>query len=561
VNAALQAARDALLDRRTAAESFSWPDVGEHFNWAHDWFDGFARENDRTALVIVEANGTAASYTFAELVDRSDRLGAWLRDQGVRAGDAVVLMLGNQVELWSTMLALIKLGAVMIPTTSAVTPAELRDRIGRGRAGLVICNPGDVAKVQSVGGVRAVLTSEDLRAAEEFPATPLPHPMNASQDRLLLYFTSGTTSRPKLVEHTHVSYPVGHLTSMAWLGLEPGDVHLNISSPGWAKHAYSMFFAPWLAEATVVAFNYERFDPVPLLDVLATHGVTTFCAPPTVWRMLIKADLGRGPGTLRELLSAGEPLNAEVVERIRAAWGRTIREGYGQTETTIVVGNMPGAVVRPGSMGRSLPGAGVVLVDPATGEPHPSEGEICLDLSRSPLGLMTGYQDDELRNAEAMAGGYYHTGDLASADAEGYLTFIGRVDDVFKSSDYKVSPFELESVLLEHPAVLEAAVVPVPDPVRLTVPKAYVSLAPGHLADQATADDLFRYARANLPAYLRIRRLEFASELPKTTSGKIRRAELRARESKAEATPLSRSAVEYSDPGSGRTPSTGAETM
>jgi len=427
------------------------------------------------------------------------------------------------------MLAVMKLGAVIMPTTTAVGPAELIDRIDRGNARFVVCNDGDQQKLAEVPGDYLVVTTAAFGEAYSRAPAPVAHPGTGPEDRLLLYFTSGTTSRPKLVEHTQVSYPVGHLSTMFWIGLQPGDVHLNISSPGWAKHAWSCFFAPWLAEATVLVYNYARFNPDTLLQVLREQHVTTFCAPPTVWRMLINADLSGGGGDLRELLGAGEPLNPEVIEQVRKAWGITIRDGFGQTETTAQVGNTPGSLVKPGSMGRPLPGVPVVLVDPVTGKPSSEEGEICLDLSQNPFNLMTGYQGDEQRNAEAMAGGYYHTGDVASVDADGYITFIGRTDDVFKASDYKVSPFELESVLIEHPAVAEAAVVPAPDPLRLAVPKAYVALAPGWEPTDETAFQILKYAREHLAPYLRVRRLEFF-ELPKTISGKIRRVELRARE-------------------------------
>ncbi|MEV0974042.1 AMP-binding protein [Microtetraspora glauca] len=539
---ALRAARDELLDLRTsygdAVERFSWPDVGDTFNWAHDWFETWARDNERTGLVIVEEDGSRAAYSFAELCRRSDQVARHLAAGGVGRGDSVVIMLGNQVELWETMLAVMKLGAVIMPTTTAAGPAELTDRLDRGNAKAVVCNVADTAKFEAVpGGYLKVVVGgtadgwSELAAAYELDAAPLPHPGNVSTDRLLLYFTSGTTSRPKLVEHTHVSYPVGHLSTMYWLGLRPGDVHLNISSPGWAKHAWSNFFAPWLAEATVFVYNYARFDPVALLARLRSENVTTFCAPPTVWRMLINADLSESPGALREVVGAGEPLNPEVISQVEKNWGLTIRDGFGQTETSALVGNSPGQRVKPGSMGRPLPGVPVVLVDATTGArlSGEGEGEICLDLSRSPLSLMTGYQGDETRNAEAMADGYYHTGDVASRDADGYVTFIGRTDDVFKASDYKVSPFELESVLIEHPAVAEAAVVPAPDSVRLAVPKAYVVLAPGHEPGEETARSILAYAREHLPPYLRVRRLEFY-DLPKTISGKIRRVELRARE-------------------------------
>ncbi|MGY1742319.1 MULTISPECIES: AMP-binding protein [unclassified Blastococcus] len=534
-----RAARDQLLglsgDHEKAVAEFRWPEVEGPFNWAVDWFDAVARGVDRPALVIAEEDGSEGRWSFDTLARRSDQVAAWLRGRGVGKGDRVVLMLGNQVELWESMLAVTKLGAVIMPTTTALGPADLADRIGRGGARHVVANAADTAKFADVPGDygRVVVggAADGWAAyadADGAPDQPLGHPGTTATDPLLLYFTSGTTSRPKLVEHTQVSYPVGHLSTMYWLGLRPGDVHLNISSPGWAKHAWSCFFAPWAAEATVYLHNYKRFDAPAMLDRIRSAGITTFCAPPTVWRMLIQADLSGGAGSLREVIAAGEPLNPEVIEQVRRAWGLTLRDGYGQTETTASVGNTPGSVVKPGSMGRPLPGVPVVLVDPVSGEPG-DDGEICLDLSRRPLSLMTGYQGDPERAAEAMAGGYYHTGDVATRDAEGYITYVGRTDDVFKASDYKISPFELESVLIEHPAVVEAAVVPVPDPVRAAVPKAYVTLAPGWEPTADTARAVLRHARERLAPYLRVRRLEFA-ELPKTISGKIRRVELRERE-------------------------------
>ena len=531
-----RAARDLLLDLREhpdrAHAEFSWPDVGDRFNWAVDWFDVVARGNDRPALVIVEEDGTSTERTFDQMATASDRVAAWLAQKGVARGDAVIVMLGNQVELWETMLAIMKLGAVIMPTTTAIGPSDLADRIERGGARFVVCNPVDTRKFESVPGDYTVLTTEDLHAAYDLDVPPAEHPGTAPSDRLLLYFTSGTTSKPKLVEHTQVSYPVGHLATMYWLGLRPGDVHLNISSPGWAKHAWSCFFAPWIAEATVFLYNYARFDAGALLEQLRQREVTSFCAPPTVWRMLIKSDLSGGPGMLREAIGAGEPLNPEVIEQVKAQWGLTIRDGYGQTETSALVGNTPGTRVKPGSMGKPLPGLPVVLVDPLTNErvDGVGEGELCLDLGGAhPLSLMTGYQGDKARNTQAMAGGFYHTGDVAARDEDGYITYVGRTDDVFKASDYKISPFELESVLIEHPAVAEAAVVPAPDPVRLAVPKAYVALAPGYEPTEETAFEILKYAREHLAPYLRVRRVEFF-DLPKTISGKIRRVELRGRE-------------------------------
>jgi acetyl-CoA synthetase len=546
-----RAARDQLLALRgehaRAVAEFSWPDLGDRFNWAHDWFDAYARDDQGTALWIAEADGSEARYTFAEVVRRSDQVARWLASVGVGRGDRVVLMLGNQVQLWESMLAVMKLGAVIMPTTTALGPADLVDRIERGGAAHVVANAADTGKFAGVPGDYTRIAVGDpvegwlpYAAADEVDDAPVEHPGTAPGDPLLLYFTSGTTSRPKLVEHTQVSYPLGHLSTVYWLGLQPGDVHLNISSPGWAKHAWSCFFAPWITGATIYLYNYARFDAPALLDRIRSAGVTTFCAPPTVWRMLIQADLSGGPGALREVIAAGEPLNPEVISQVEKAWGLTLRDGFGQTEMTAVVGNTPGSPVKPGSMGRPLPGCPVVLVDPVTGEVG-DEGEICLDLSARPLPLMTGYAGDPVRNADAMAGGYYHTGDVATRDAEGYITYVGRTDDVFKASDYKISPFELESVLIEHPAVAEAAVVPAPDPVRAAVPKAYIALAAGYEPTAETARSILAHARANLAPFLRVRKVEF-HELPKTISGKIRRVELRQREEAGDG-----GATEFSD--------------
>jgi acetyl-CoA synthetase len=541
VTEAYRASRDQLLSLRgqydRAVDEFRWPDLGDRFNWAVDWFDAIARGNDRPALVIVEEDGSATERTFDEMSKASDRLAGWLSERGVAKGDPVVLMLGNQVELWESMLAVMKLGAVLLPTTTAVNAADLVDRIVRSGTRHVICNAADTGRFAEVPGDYTRISVgpadgwADLREAAGRDWEPVEHPGTATDDPVLLYFTSGTTSRPKLVEHTQVSYPVGHLSTMYFLGIQPGDVHLNISSPGWAKHAWSCFFGPWIAEATIFIYNYGRFDAAALLGQLRERSVNSFCAPPTVWRMLINADLGERPAGLREAIGAGEPLNPEVIDRVRRAWGLTIRDGFGQTETTAQVGNAPGSEVKVGSMGRPLPGVPVVLVDPTNGKrlDGPGEGEICLDLSRRPISLMRGYQGDADRTAEAMADGFYHTGDVASIDAEGYIFYVGRTDDVFKASDYKISPFELESVLIEHPAVAEAAVVPAPDEVRLAVPKAYIALAPGHEPTEETAFSILKHAREQLNPYQRVRRIEFY-ELPKTISGKIRRVELRARE-------------------------------
>ncbi len=540
-----RASRDQLLSTATdydaALASFSWPRLSGRFNWATDWFDVIARDNDRPALWIVEEDGRERRVSFADMANRSDRVATWLATLGMAKGDRVLLMLGNQVELWEAMLAVWKLGAVVMPTTAALGPEDLTDRIARGAVRFVIANVADTDKFDGVGGdYERIAVGENAPArwhgytdADAVESAGPFESVTDVDDELLVYFTSGTTSKPKMVRHTQISYPVGHMSTLYWIGARPGDVHLAISAPGWAKHAWSCLFAPWIAEATIFVYNYSRFDAGALLGQLRRARVNTFCAPPTVWRMLIQSDLGERPAAMREILGAGEPLNPDVIARVEKAWGLTIRDGFGQTETTLQVGNTPGQPVKAGSMGRPVPGVPVVLVDPITGELS-DEGEICLDLSVHPVNLMTGYLGDPERNTAAMAGGYYHTGDVATRDTDGYITYIGRTDDVFKSSDYKVSPFELESVLIEHPAVVEAAVVPQPDDTRLSVPKAYVSLAAGWASDADTARSILEYARDHLAPYLRVRRVEFY-ELPKTISGKIRRVELRRREEAAHA--------------------------
>jgi acetyl-CoA synthetase len=526
-------ARELLLDLREdytgALSDFRWPDL-EQFNWALDWFDQMAQGNDQLALWVVREDGGETKLSYSELSSRSGRVANWLRGLGVERGDSVLLMLGNQPELWEIVLAAMKLGAVVIPATTLLARDDLADRVERGHVRHAIVASAECHKFDGVAGdfTRVSVGDpadgwHDYALAASADAPFVPDGVTRARDTLLLYFTSGTTAKPKLVEHTHVSYPVGHLSTMYWIGLRPGDIHLNISSPGWAKHAWSSFFAPFNAEATVLVYDYGRFDAVGMLELLVRCGVTTFCAPPTVWRMLVQEDLSRHEVALREVVAAGEPLNPEVIEQVQRAWGLVVRDGYGQTETTAQVGNSPGQEVRPGSMGRPLPGYRIDLVDPITGE-RGDEGEICLDRSDPPLGLMTGYRG---AGAAGEAGdGLYHTGDIATRDEEGYITYVGRTDDVFKASDYRISPFELESVLVEHPAVAEAAVVPSPDPVRLAVPKAFVVLAAGHEPTRETALAIFRHARSRLAPYKRIRRLEFA-ELPKTISGKIRRVELR----------------------------------
>ena len=538
-----QEARAFLLEHRTdydkAVAGFRWPDPAP-FNWALDWFDAELARNpesrDRPALWIVDAGSNKETkLSFAVLSRRSNQVANFLRAQGLKRGDHLLLLLGNVVPLWETMLAAMKLGVVVIPATTLLTPDELHDRLDRGRAKVVVASQDQVAKFAGLGGdglIRIVVNAPSkqegwlaFEQAADFPESFVPDGPTQPEDPMLLYFTSGTTAKPKLVRHSQRSYPVGGLSTMYWLGLRPDDVHLNISSPGWAKHAWSCFFAPWNAGATVFVVNQPRFDAKGLLATIGRCGVTTLCAPPTVWRLFIQEKLANFKVSLREVCGAGEPLNPEVIDQVRAAWGLTIRDGYGQTETTALAGNSPGQKVKVGSMGRPLPGYRVQITD-IDGQVT-KEGEITLLLDgERPAGLMQGYQGDDGQMSGA-AGEIYRSGDVVFADDEGYLTFVGRSDDVFKSSDYRISPFELESILLEHDKVAEAAVVPSPDPIRLAIPKAYVLLVSGAERSQETALSIFLHLHTRLAPFKRIRRIELVTELPKTISGKIRRVQLR----------------------------------
>jgi acetyl-CoA synthetase len=536
----LKSARDFLLGHRddyaTAKRDFRWPRL-ERFNFAFDWFDVIARERDHEALRVIHQDGSVVSRRYSDLTTQSDRLANYLRSLGVRRGDTVLLMLGNIVPLWESILAITKLGAIMIPASPLLSAADLQDRLDRGAVRAVIAGATYTDRFPQ-GTWTAVAVGADVSGWHRFDDAVgadlrfQPNAPTDSSDPLILYFTSGTTSKPKLVVHSHVSYPVGHLSTMYWIGLRPGDVHLNISSPGWAKHAWSCIFAPWLAEATILALDQPRFDALATLEAIVRERVTTFCAPPTVWRMLIQQDLPAWRSAhLRELVAAGEPMNPEVINRVRKAWGLTIRDGFGQTESSVMIANTPGQVIVPGAVGRPLPGFDVHLLD-AEGNPA-EEGEISIALgSARPTGLMCGYRIGD--RIEPLSGRFYRTGDVAVRDSNGVFTYVGRSDDVFKSSDYRISPFELESVLIEHPMVAEAAVVPSPDPVRLSIPKAFIRLTPGGLPDASTARSIFIHARQILGPFKRVRRLEFY-DLPKTISGKIRRVELRRLEAERRA--------------------------
>ncbi|AMR27819.1 branched-chain amino acid aminotransferase [Hymenobacter psoromatis] len=517
------------------------------FNWTTDILEGLhvAERPDQPALVLADDAGSQ-TISYAELAACANRLLNFWRGAGVRPGQAVLLMVPVCAELWDTYVAGIKGGQLLIPAASILTVSDLEYRFDRLLPAVVIADAENAAKIdaaeQALGqriGLKMLVGSAERPGWVGFaglaglPATAEAAPTRPD-DPLFLFFTSGTTGLPKVVTHTHFSYPVGHLSTAAWIGLRPGDRHCNISQSGWAKFAWSSFFAPLSVGATLVAYQGSgRFAAGPLLAALVRERVTTFCAPPTVLRLLVLENLAPYPFTFRECVSAGEPLNPEVIEAWQRGTGVLLRDGYGQTESTAMIYNLPGSAVRLGSMGRPSFMYDIVIADEqGTLLPDLAEGHIAVrtDTGR-PNGLFTEYFGEPARAASVFRHGLYYTGDKAYRDPDGYLWFVGRDDDVIKSSDYRVGPFEVESVLVEHPAVVEAAVVGVPHPIKGHEIKAFVILTPGTAPTPSLARELFAYGRARLAPYKMPRVLEFVPELPKTISGKIRRVELRARPS------------------------------
>jgi acetyl-CoA synthetase len=522
--------RDLLLELRddldAARAAFSWPRTAA-FNWALEWFDVVAAGNPRAALEVVRPDGGTDAVSYDELSRRSDQVANWLDSIGISRGDRILVVLGQQAELWETILACLKLGAVVIPAYTSLTRAEAADRVARGRVSCVIAR-GDLVPLFAgpVAGTRigvAVPSAGqdteshpgwlDYRRSREAPGLFVPRAATPAADPAFAYFTSGTTSAPKLVLHTHVSYPVGHLSSLYFNGLLPGDRHVNVSAPGWAKHSWSSFFVPFTAGSTLVLPREGDLVPELLPSVLASRAVTTLCAPPSFWARMAR-HLDSATPCLREATSAGEPLPARVADAVAAAWGVPVRDGYGQTETTALIGTTPGMRREPGWLGRPLPGWDITVE---------ADGSICVDLDGAPAGLMAGY-DDEERTRQAFRNGRYRTGDIGETRPDGYVRIVGRADDVFKSGGHRVSPYELEAVLRAHPCVADAAVVPAAHPVLGQAAHAVVEVAAGRTV---TARDLLAHVDARVSESLRVHSVEFAARLPRTASGKVRRAAVR----------------------------------
>ncbi|OLB65353.1 MAG: hypothetical protein AUI10_07120 [Actinobacteria bacterium 13_2_20CM_2_72_6] len=534
-HARVRSARDFLVRHRTDHErayaGFRWPRL-THFNWALEWFDVVARNNPAPALELFDADGGRRVVSYAALSARSDTVATWLTERGVRRGERVLLVLGTRPELWESVLACLKIGAVVIPTYPTLTPAEARNRVRRGGIRHVVCRAGlaGVFAGVPVAGRRIAVDGNPgagwlAYPGPDAPERPfLPTGPTPAGDLAFGYFTSGTTSEPKLVAHTHVSYPVGHLSSLYFNGLVPGDRHLNMSAPGWAKHSWSSLFVPFAAEATVLALPDGPPVPAQVAATLVDARVTSFCAPPNVWQQLRPyLDLRRP--ALREATSAGEPLDAALADEVAQTWGVRIRDGYGQTETTGLIGTTPGLTPRPGWLGLPLPGYRISLRDPQTGAPGDT-GEVCVDLADAPVGMMAGYADDPDRTARVLGRGWYGTGDLGERDPDGWIRVLGRRDDVFKWYGHRISPYELERVLRSHSSVADVAVVGVPHPVGGAQPQAMVLLRSGIPPGDRLATELLHHAAGRLAPELRPRSICFVDSLPRTASGKVRRSAL-----------------------------------
>lgn len=515
-----------------------------YFNWVADIFEplNVLPHPDEKAL-IWKYNEQQEIYTFAEVAARANQFLNFIRKYGVEYGDSIFIQLPLVPPNWYSYLACIKGGVIIVPAATSLEVSDIEFRFRSVFPQVALADPANAEKIdeaeKAVGKkIKVKIITEGRREGWESINSIFSEPTEAdaaktkSDDDLFYFFTSGTTGMPKVVVHTHFGYPTGHLTTTSWIGVKRGDLHYNISQPGWAKFSWSSFFAPWNVGATILGYHIDRFNPKEQLQALQDLKVNTFCSPPTSLRMLIQEDLKDYNFSLRECVAAGEPLNPEIIEVWKKGTGVLVRDGYGQTEATALVSNLPGSKVKFGSMGKPTFLYDVIIADDEGKEMETlEEGNICLvQHENSVNGVFKTYLLETERNAQVFKHGLYYTGDKAYKDEEGYLWFVGRDDDVIKASDFRVGPFEVESVLLEHPKVLEAAAVASPHPLRGNAVKAFVILAPGVAESAEVAQEIFDFAEQHLARYKIPRIIEFTQELPKTISGKIRRIELRAAE-------------------------------
>jgi acyl-coenzyme A synthetase/AMP-(fatty) acid ligase len=534
-----------MVDYEQACREFRW-EVPEHYNFAVDVVDHWGEDAQKLAMLWVNERGDEKRLTFRDFTVRSNQVGNALRTTGIRKGDRILIMSPRLPEWWEAVLGIMKIGAISMPGTTLLTPKDVAYRIQAAEAVAVITDEEGALKVEQVANecptlrLKIVLGAERegwvnyARAVAVAMSTLKPEPTR-SDEPMMIYFTSGTVGYPKMVLHTHVSYPIGHIvTGKYWLDLKPTDLHWNLSDTGWAKAAYSNLFGPWIMGAAMFTFDGRgRFDARQTLELLERYPISTFCAPPTAYRLLVLENLRHyNLAALRHCIGAGEPLNPEVIEAWQRGTGQIIRDGYGQTETVILVANFPPLPVKPGSMGKPSPGLTIGIVDDDGREvPAGIEGDIAVKLTPiRPVGLFKEYWRNPEATSNCIRGEWYITGDRAIRDADGYFWFIGRADDVIISAGYRIGPFEVESALVEHPSVAEAAVVASPDQLRGEIVKAFVILAPGHQPSEQLMQDLQEHVKRVTAPYKYPREIEFTTELPKTISGKIRRVELRQRE-------------------------------
>ncbi len=525
-------------------------EVPEYFNWGFDVIDRWASTKpELKALVYTDDSGKVESFTFNDVSLISNQFANFLTAKGIKKGDSVLLMLPNIPELWFLIVALIKIGAVIVPTTTQLTRKDLEYRITAAHIKGIITDSSQIEKFSglldkygdqiSLAAITDNVSKEgwvNLADARKESTKFSGEGRTKSDEICMIYFTSGTEGLPKMVMHTHVSYPLGHKATAKWLGLKEGDLHWNISSPGWAKHAWSSVFAPWNVGATTFAYNTkERFNASAHLKIIEKFRINSVCAAPTIWRMFLQEDLSKYDlSSLKSAASAGEPLNPEIISRFQKATGVTIRDGYGQTETVLAIGNFPEIKIKPGSMGVPNPIYDIDIIDDDGNRLGVNqEGHIGIKVSPSkPFAMLKEYGNDPERNAEAFRNGWYYTGDRAYKDEDGYFWYVGRADDVIKSSGYRIGPFEVESALIKHPSVVEAAAVPTPDPIRGTVVKAYVVLRKNYKPSQELAEELAMHVAKETAPYKYPRVIEFVESLDpvKTISGKIKRKDLRLAE-------------------------------
>jgi len=534
-----------MVDYAQTYRDFSW-EVPEYHNFAFDVVDRWGEDAQQLAMLWLNERGDEKRITFREFTTRSNQVGNALRTLGIRQGDRVLIILPRVPEWWEAVLGCMKVGAISIPGTTLLTSKDVGYRIQSAEASAVITDAEGATKLEQVmdecPSLRVKLLLGDEREGwvnytrvVASASAELKRERTRGDDPMMIYFTSGTVGYPKMVLHTHVSYSIGHIvTGKYWLSLRPTDLHWNLSDTGWAKAAYSNLFGPWNMGSALFTFDGRgRFDPRQTLELLERYPITTFCAPPTAYRLLVLENLSRYKlSSLRHCVGAGEPLNPEVIESWQRGTGQLVRDGYGQTETVILAANFPSMRVKPGSMGKPAPGFTLGVIDDEGREvPAGTEGDIAVKLTPTrPVGLFREYWHNPEATANTIRGDWYVTGDRALKDEEGYFWFVGRADDVIISAGYRIGPFEVESALVEHPAVAEAAVVASPDPIRGEVVKAFVILTPGQHPSDQLVQDLQEHVKRVTAPYKYPREVEFTPELPKTISGKIRRVELRQRE-------------------------------